>query len=223
MALQIYERLLQFPLFYGMSHKEVMELVAHYHLDFFKKEAEEEITIADAPCEQFIMLTKGQIESTTTSPDNSFFVEEVFNSPYTLQPENLFGTSQRFRSTFTTSTRCNFITIDKKELVVLFEKFETIRLNYLNMLSNMTQKTLRSAWLSRGASNRSHIISFMANHCLRPAGHKVFNIFMTRLAEEINTSRRDVSAELNKMQAEGLLELSRGRITVPFMERLITL
>lgn len=221
--LQLYDKLSQFPLFLGMSHNDIMELVAHNRLDFFKKEQGETIIKADTRCDMLTLLTNGQIESLTESADHSYTVEEVFNSPYTLQPENLFGSNQRYRSTFVASTRCNFIAIDKMELVVLFDKFETIRLNYLNMLASMTQKTLRSVWLSKGTTERTHIIHFMANHCLRPAGHKVFHILMTRLAEEINTSRRNVSAELNKMQAEGLLSLARGRITVPFMERLITL
>lgn len=221
--LRIYDRLSQFPLFLGMSHNDIMELVAHNRLDFIKMPAEQTIVKADAPCDSLVMLANGQIESVTESADHSYSVKEVFNSPYTLQPENLFGSSQRYRSTFTTSTRCNFIAIEKKELVAMFQKFETIRLNYLNILATMSQKTLQSVWQNKGETERSHIIHFMANHCLRPAGHKVFRILMTRLAEEINTSRRDVSAELNKMQNEGLLSLARGQITVPFMERIITL
>ncbi|MGN0282316.1 MAG: Crp/Fnr family transcriptional regulator [Prevotella sp.] len=221
--LQIYNKLLQFPLFFGMSHSDIMELVAHYRLDFYRKAAGETIVCADSPCDKMILLANGQIESTTKSPDGSFSVEEVFNSPYTLQPENLFGTNQRYQSTFVTSTRCNFISIDKMELVVLFSKFETIRLNYLNMLANMTQKTKKHTWAKQGNTQRSHIVHFMAEHSLRPAGHKIFRILMTKLAEEINATRREVSAELNRMEDEGLLTLSRGKITVPFLERLITL
>ena len=43
------------------------------------------------------------------------------------------------------------------------------------------------------------------------------------LAEEVNTSRLEVSRELNKMQEEGLVTLARGRITIPFLERFVTL
>ena len=220
--LQLYDKLSQFPLFYGMSHNDIMELVAHSRLDFKKMKADETIVKADTTCESLIMLTNGQIESTTESADKSFAVEEVFNSPYTLQAEQLFGSNQRYISTFTTSTRCNFIVIDKKELISMFRKFEIIRYNYLNMLANMTQKKVRSTWQGNGSTERAHIVRFMSNHCLRPAGHKVYHILMKRLAEEINTTRRNLSEELNRMQDEGLVSLTRGQITVPFLERLIS-
>lgn len=45
---------------------------------------------------------------------------------------------------------------------------------------------------------------------------------MERLAAEVNDSRLDISRALNKMQNEGLLQLSRGRITIPALEKLIS-
>ena len=44
---------------------------------------------------------------------------------------------------------------------------------------------------------------------------------MTRLAEELNDSRLDVSIALNHLQDKGLIQLSRGKITVPAMEDLL--
>jgi DNA-binding GntR family transcriptional regulator len=43
---------------------------------------------------------------------------------------------------------------------------------------------------------------------------------MERLAVEVNDSRLDVSRALNDMQRRGLLELHRGRIVIPSLERL---
>ena len=44
---------------------------------------------------------------------------------------------------------------------------------------------------------------------------------MTRLAEELNDSRLDISHALNHLQKQGLLILSRGKIDVPDMEKLL--
>ena len=44
---------------------------------------------------------------------------------------------------------------------------------------------------------------------------------MTRLAQELNTKRLYISQALNEMQSEGLLTLSRGKIQVPALEKLI--
>ena len=221
--IQLYHKLQEFPLFLGMMQKDITELVAHTRFGFIKEEAYKTIVEADSPCDSIIMLVNGQIESITASADKSFTVEEVFNSPFTLQPENIFGMTQRYTSSFRTSTKCHFISISKKELCVLIDKFDTIKFNYLNMLAATLQKKQRATWLPNGTDNRSHIIHFLTSHCLRPSGHKTYHILMNRLAEEVNTSRLEVSRELNKMQDEGLLSLARGRITIPFLERFVTL
>ena len=45
---------------------------------------------------------------------------------------------------------------------------------------------------------------------------------MERLALELNDSRLNVSRVLNQLQYEGLIELYRGRIVIPQLERLIS-
>ena len=44
---------------------------------------------------------------------------------------------------------------------------------------------------------------------------------MNQLAHELNDSRLNVSVALNRLQEQNLLELYRGRIVIPAMERLI--
>ena len=44
---------------------------------------------------------------------------------------------------------------------------------------------------------------------------------MTRLAEEVNDSRLNVSIQLNAMEDEGLITLQRGIITIPALEKLL--
>ena len=221
--LQIYDKLLQFPLFNGLSHNDILQLVAYTRLDFSRLEAHNVVVKAGDVCDKIMMLVGGQIEATTNSADGGYKVVEIFNSPYMLQPELLFGLSRRYTTGFSATTRCNFISISKKEFGLVMQKFEVIRINYLNFIATMTQKTTRQQWLSTDDNDRARLVNFMTTHCLRPAGHKVFKILMTRLAREINVSRLDVSVELNKMQEEGLLTLTRGRITVPFIERFGTL
>ena len=43
---------------------------------------------------------------------------------------------------------------------------------------------------------------------------------MERLAEELNDSRLHISETLNAMATRGLIELSRGKINIPSIERL---
>ena len=44
---------------------------------------------------------------------------------------------------------------------------------------------------------------------------------MKQLANELNDSRLDISRALNRLQEKGLITLYRGRIEIPFLEKLI--
>ena len=60
----------------------------------------------------------------------------------------------------------------------------------------------------------------MVVHSIHPAGEKKIKIKMTTLAHELNESRLNISIELNKLQDDGLISLSRGMIIVPALELL---
>ena len=62
----LYHKLLEFPLFLGMKHKDIMELVAHTRFGFMKEDANKTIVEADSPCDSIIMLAERIIKTRQT-------------------------------------------------------------------------------------------------------------------------------------------------------------
>ena len=220
-GLKIYDKLLQFTLFQGMSHADLMEVVGHTKFGFSKKPEGQRIVKDGDYCDHLIFLTTGSLAVDTVSDDHNCRVSEVVNAPYAIQPEQLFGLTQRYTSNFKTLSECSFITIDKQEVMLLLETQLVFRLNMLNSLAADSQRLRHRAWRSAPLSLRDRITRFFFSRCLYPAGPKTFYILMTQLAAELNDSRLDISRALNAMQAEGLLTLHRGRIQIPMLERLL--
>ena len=220
-GLKIYDTLLQFTLFQGMSHADLMEVVGHTKFGFSKQPEGQRIVKDGDYCDHLIFLTTGSLAVDTVSDDHNCRVSEVVNAPYAIQPEQLFGLTQRYTSNFKTLSECSFITIDKQEVMLLLETQLVFRLNMLNSLAADSQRLRHRAWRSAPLSLRDRITRFFFSRCLYPAGPKTFYILMTQLAAELNDSRLDISRALNAMQAEGLLTLHRGRIQIPMLERLL--
>ena len=220
-GLKIYDKLLQFTLFQGMSHADLMEVVGHTKFGFSKQPEGQRIAKDGDVCDHIIFLTTGALSVETVSDDHNCRVCETVNAPYAIQPEQLFGLTQRYTSTFKTLSDCNFITIDKQEVMLLLETQLVFRLNMLNMLAADAQRMRHRAWRSAPQSLYQRITRFFFSRCLYPAGPKTFYILMTQLAAELNDSRLDISRALNQMQADGLLTLHRGRIQIPMLERLL--
>ena len=221
-TLQIYEKLLLFPLFQGMSRDDLELVAGHTRFGFSKMNQGSTIVTEGDDCRQLLFLINGTLRVETMADDRSYMVVEQLEAPVILQPEVIFGYTQRYTHTYIAKTDVNLITVGKDEVLRLSEDFLVFRLNLLNNFATQTQKQIRQAWLHHPQSLRERVERFLIQHCVYPAGRKLFNILMTRLADEVNDSRLDVSRVLNQMQKDGLLILSRGRIEVPQLERLLS-
>jgi CRP-like cAMP-binding protein len=220
-TLQIYEKLLLFPLFQGMSRDDLEQVAGHTRFGFSKIAPGSTIVAEGDDCQQLYFLVSGTLRVETMSDDRGYTVVEQLEAPVILQPEVVFGYTQRYSHTYIAQTDSSFITVGKDEVLRLSEDFLVFRLNLLNMFATQTQKSSRLLWQHVPASLEDRIVRFFAQHCIYPAGPKVFHILMNRLAEELNDSRLNVSRALNALQREEKIVLRRGRVEIPLMERLL--
>ena len=80
---------------------------------------------------------------------------------------------------------------------------------------------MRRLWENYATTIEARFIQFILRRSQRPAGKKELKIKMTRLAEELGETRLSVSFMLRKLEAKGLLESNRQRITIPAFEQLV--
>ena len=220
-GLQIFEKLLQFPLFQGMSRDDLEIVAGHTRFGFTKVPRGKMVAKEGTVCTHIYLLINGRMRTISNSDDHSYTVEEEVQAPFVLQPEAIYGYNQRYTQTFVALTDASFITIDKDEVGRLSEDFLVFRLNLLNIFATQAQKMSRQPWRQCPKTLRERIIRFFVLHCAYPAGAKNVYILMNQLAEELNESRLNISRELNSMQYDGLLILHRGRIEIPSLEQML--
>ena len=220
-ALQIYDQLLKFALFQGLSRDNLAQVAGQTKFGFLKVAAGQVVVSEDDACTKLYFMLSGLLRADTRSDDRSYSVVELLQAPFILQPEAIFGYNQRYTHTFSAQADCGFITIGKDEVMRLSEEFLVFRLNLLNLYATQSQKLLRQPWRHRPDTLADRIVRFLSQRCVYPAGPKTFYILMTQLADELGDSRLDISRALNQLQSDGLLHLHRGRIEVPHMEHLL--
>lgn len=217
----IFDKLLEVPLFKGMNHSELSEVVAHIKFGFHKYTEGKTIIKDGDTCDYLCFLTNGRMKVMTDSNDHSYtFVEEI-TAPSVIQAERIYGLVPRFTSTFISKTTCNVITIDKVEMMKLLNDYEIFRFNIINMIFTQLQRHERMLWREHPNGLQLRIIRFLTMRCIHPAGEKTVYMRMTILAKELNTNRLRISKALNELQAQGLITLQRGVIYIPAVENLI--
>lgn len=221
MNFSLYDHLLQFPLFQGLSRAELLQLAGQTKFGFLKLAAGQTLVHEGDVSSQLYFLIDGQLTLSTVGDARRYTVVESLAAPWLLQPEALFGANPRYTSTVVTVDEAHLFTLSKDEVMRLLDDFLIIRLNFLNMMATQSQRRAHQPWRRTPETLRQRIVRFFLDHCIYPAGSKTFLLLMTQLALEVGDSRLDVSRVLNAMQAEGLLRLHRGRIEIPFLERLL--
>ena len=219
--LRLYDSLLRFPLFQGLSRAELLQLAGQTKFGFQKMEAGQTVVREGDTCQQLFFLVSGSLSVSTVSDDRRYTVTEQLADPWLLQPGSLFGAHPQYLSSIVTLTESHFITLSKDEVIRLLDDFLIIRLNLLNLLATQSQRRGRWPWRKSPADLRQRIVRFFLDHSIYPAGFKEFRILMNQLALEVGDSRLDVSHVLNAMQTDGLLRLRRGIIDIPSLERLL--
>ena len=220
-TLKLFDTLTALPLFKGMGHDELSRLAGRTKFDFIKLQAGRMAVCCGQPTGRLLMLAGGRLQAKTYSADGAYCITEEIDAPYTIEPERLFGLHQASASTFTALTDASLIAISKVEVARLCTEFMAFRLNMLNLIATKAQQFSDAIWSTTPASLSQCIARFVASRCISRHGTKVVTILMERLAAEVNDSRLDVSRALRAMQDEGIVQLARGKITIPDLDRLM--
>lgn len=216
-----YEKLMTLPLFMGFSQSDLSLVAGQTRFDFRKYEPGEIIAAKGMPCDQLRFLSRGEMKVVSESEDKGFRLEEMVSAPQLLQPERLYGLNQRLTKTFFAQITCNTMGLHKREVARLCREFELARLNLVNIIATRAQRAQDLLCRQSPRSPRETIALFLERHSFLPSGRKTVFVKVRRLGEELHLSRRDLSAALHQMEAQGLLRLYRGRMEIPAMERLL--
>mgnify|MGYP000936173564 FL=1 len=220
--LQLYDKLLELPLFIGISMDELADIVGQTKFGFYKLVADKLLVSTDDKCTHLFFLMSGTLRVVSHADNYRYRIEEELSAPAVIQPEHLFGLMQRYTKDFTAQTDCSLLSLDKTEVLRLLDNYLIFRLNLLNSISMQAQRMSRIPWRQQPIDIRQQFVSFLRLRCLTQAGKKVLRIRMEDLAIELHQSRLNVSRMLNTLQREGFLTMSRGIITIPQLETLRT-
>lgn len=219
---QIYDKLRSLTLFQGLDISDINEVIGYTKFSFAKVETGDNIIHEGDHCNQLTIILNGKISITSHAANRSYNITETISAPIALQPEHLFGLFQQYTKTVVAAAPCQIMMLHKSEVVRLMQEYDIIRMNITNHIATKAQKADLPLWRQAPESLRERIIAFVARRCLRPAGSKTIHIRMADLAREVCDSRRDVSQELNLMQDQGLISLSRETIHIHALEKLFT-
>ena len=132
----------------------------------------------------------------------------------------MFGRSNSYQRTYTAQEQCSLLFVDKQYVYTEIGKYNICRMNMLNMLSGRVQQFDSFIWSRSEMTLRQRIVRFISGLSDVSSGEKHLQIKMNDLAALMDATRINVSRELNAMADSGLINLRRGGIFIPALEKL---
>lgn len=214
-------KLLLTPLFQGFSRLDFLDIVEKIPLDFRTFQPGEVIIHQEQSCHNLGMLLGGETWLGQKDTSTTYLYEEFIVAPFVLQPECLFGLHNRYSRTMTAATESQVVILSKQSVNTLMHERIAFQLNLLNCICTEAQHRGRLMWQKRFDTPDKRFRFFLFRRSLRPSGCKRLSIRMEDLADELGTTRLQVSHMLRQLQSEGLISHSRGRIIIPHLELLL--
>ena len=212
----VYDKLLQLPLFQGLTLKDFTNILGKVTFHFDNCEPGTPLAEQGELCKRLTFILDGTItKRTKIEGEVPMVVEETFAAPYIFELSSLFGKDTVYRSSYFSTSKVSTMVMHKRFLLEELNAYPIVDMNYRNIMSAQVQELSRRLWSSPAPTAEGRLAAFFLNHVERAEGEKVFYIQKADLANFTNESFSKTSAMLASLQNQGLLTYFRGVLTIP--------
>ncbi|MEG1616270.1 MAG: Crp/Fnr family transcriptional regulator [Bacteroidales bacterium] len=167
----MYDLLLQLPLFQGINRARLGELIEKTKFHFLKYPAGSQIVTAGEQCTHLKFLISGRIRTEMTNLNGKMKISEEFEAPNVIAPNFLFGASTSYPFNIIALEDVGIMQIDKRTFITLMQSEEIFLLNMLNITSNRSQKCFDSFSFFTSGDMKEKLACWMLNYTNRKASN----------------------------------------------------
>ena len=135
----MFDKLLQLPLFQGLTHEEFQRLIESFPFHFLKAADGERIATVGEPCSHLRFIVAGAVRFSTSSRVLRVAVEHTLDSPDVIAPDHLFGLDTRYPFDAWASGETALLQIKKLDFLDMLSHSHVLAINILNYLSRNAQ------------------------------------------------------------------------------------
>ena len=220
----VYDKLLQLPLFQGLTLKNFTNILGKVTFHFDNCEPDTPLAEQGELCKRLTFILDGTVTKRTRMEGTvSMMVEETFSAPYIFELSSLFGKDTIYRSSYLSATKVSTMVMHKRFLLEELNAYPIVDMNYRNIMSAQVQELSRRLWSAPAPTAEGRLAAFFLNHVERAEGEKVFYIQKADLASFTNESFSKITSTLAALQNQGLLTYFRGVLTIPDAAKLLEL
>lgn len=219
----MFELLMDLPLFRGVSHSRLADIVGEAKFHFLKYPKGETAIRAGDACDHITFVISGSVRSTIENDSGRFAVSQTLTAPAVIAPDFMFGRYTRYPCTVETLEPTGILKISKQDFISILDSDKIFLFNYLNMLSVNAQKSTKGIMsLTNGVIDER--IAFWIIALTQPDGTDIKLSCKKRdLCSLFGVQRATFEAGLSSMKERNLIDYTNKEISIYSRQALLRL
>lgn len=210
----MYEIIMDLPLFQGMSHEKVSELIEKTKFHFFKFSAGDKVIIAGESCEYVRFLISGSLKIIYSMQNADVSLSSVISAPSVIGIEYLFGKERIYPFGAEANSDCAVLQISKNDYVTILQSDNVFLFNLVNLLSHTSQKSVGSVMDVDGSVGARLALDVAMLTVARSTDIR-FEFKQKALCRHLGVQRPTLINALDSLQDDGVITYDATSISIP--------
>jgi CRP-like cAMP-binding protein len=219
----MFQILMGLPLFRGVSHDKMAEIVGTSKFHFLKYLPGEVIVNAGDPCDHIKFIISGSARSTIENAGGRFKVGQTLSESDVIAPDFLFGRATNYPCTVVAIEPTGILQVSKSDYLKILNSDQIFLFNFLNTLSRNAQKSVFGV-LALTTGSIEERIAFWIVALTQPSGTDITLTCRQRdLYALFGVQRTSFIASLESMKRRGIIDYDQSEIRIISRKMLLEL
>ena len=205
-------QLLSLSLFQGLTREKLMLLLEKVKLDF--RHVSHYCVLRQGDLHDSVVFVLRGTVRREVELGACRFTEEL-TTPTLLEMCSLFGRDTSLRASYYIDGEGDLLVFEKQYLYTVFNRFEIIQLNILNILSARSQRMEERLRRPVAPTLEGKVMQLVENFSDQPGGEKHLFVNREDLADMLDVNRRALSQAIVGMERKGLLRIAYSELIFP--------
>lgn len=210
----MFDKLMELPLFQGASHEQISALVAKIPFHFLKFSNGQRIIASGSASTHLRFIVSGKARSVTSGAAARVAVAQTLSAPNVVGADFMFGREPAYPFDLYAVGDCGILQLSKADYMSIVRSDDVFLFNILNYLSCNAQKPkLSLQHMSHGLV--AERIAFMVSMFTSKASADIAITFRQKdLCLMLGTRRTALVSALSSLKARGIVDYTSSTISV---------
>ena len=218
----MYKILMGLPIFQGVSHAKISELIEKIKFHFLKYTGGETIVDVDEPCTNLKFLISGSVRLETLNLNRRIKVLQTLNAPNIIGAEYLFGKRTSYPYSVKAHPVAGLMQVEKADFLKILKSDIVFLFNTLNYLSRNSQTPTEAVLSLTSGSVAERVAFWIGSLTYRGSSEIVVESKQKDMYTMLGIQRSAYINTLEELRDQGVLDFTSGAVYINDRDALLS-